>query len=270
MWQGVYVGFNAGYGQNLVGLTGYDTIIIPDAANNFYGGYVTNYNSSVLYSGPVIGGQIGYNYQFSNNIVLGAEVDLDYADVRNTNTGNIGKGLALGGLFGPTVNTTSYNPSNSSLSGNSNYTRIGMDWIGTARARLGYSLGNFMPYVTGGFAFGGLSGVINNVNTYAYYGCCSYTDFEHGSNSTVQPGWVLGAGAEYMVADNWSIKGEYIYTQITGINIQTTGLDANETQAYSAFGTNLSTNAFGIHQARVGLNYHTNWLGSSAPIAAKY
>lgn len=274
-WQGVYFGFNAGYGQNLVGLTGYDTFFAP--FRNNVNGQVNNFNSSVLYSGPVIGGQIGYNYQFSNNVVLGGELDLDYADIRNTPTGNIDSGLQrsyygldFGLLNSSNGNANIYVPGSSNLSGNTNYTRIGMDWVGTARARLGYSLGNFMPYVTGGLAFGGLSGIINKAAASASYGSGGYILFDQGSNSTVQPGWVLGAGAEYMVADNWSIKGEYLYTQITGINIQTTGLIADTTQVQGALGTNLSTNAFGIHQARVGLNYHTNWLGSSVPIAEKY
>jgi outer membrane immunogenic protein len=274
-WQGVYVGFNAGYGQNLVGLTGYDTFFY--SSGNKSDGEIRNYNSSALFSGPVIGGQIGYNHQFSNNIILGAELDLDYADVRNTPTGNIDRTLIRGNNFGfaglfssANSNSNTYDPGNSALYGDTSNTRIGMDWIGTARARLGYSLGNFMPYVTGGLAFGGLSGIINYAYSESYTGSSTTTIFEHGSNSIVQPGWVLGAGAEYMVADNWSIKGEYLYTQITGINIQTTGLSAYDNLADRAFGTNLSTNAFGIHQARVGLNYHTNWLGSSVPIAAKH
>jgi outer membrane immunogenic protein len=267
VWQGIYAGFNAGYGQNHVGLTGYDTYLSNSSE------LVTNYNSSLLYSGPVIGGQIGYNHQFSNNIVLGGELDLDYADIRNSDIAKLVGAPpppGLGGLFGPTFNSTTYNPGLSQLYGNTNYTRIGMDWIGTVRARLGYSLGGFLPFITGGFAFGGLSGIINNATASATNGQNRQIDFEHGSNSTVQPGWVLGAGAEYMVANNWSIKGEYLYTQITGINIQTTGLVAFNSEAYGGFGTNLSTNAFGIHQARIGLNYHTNWLAAPAPVVAKY
>ena len=34
-------------------------------------------------------------------------------------------------------------------------------WLGTARARLGYSFGRFMPYVTGGAAFGDIKTTIN-------------------------------------------------------------------------------------------------------------
>lgn len=271
-WQGIYGGINAGYGQNLIGYTGYDTIFYDPSVYSG-GGYANTYNTSSIFSGPVAGAQVGYNYQFANNIVVGGELDLDYADVRDTNTNSIGYGKGIGGLFGATSNVTRYQPSYGSLSGNTQYTRIGMNWLGTARARIGYSLGNFLPYVTGGIAYGELSGVINSANAGSSYGNYSYASFEQGSNSAVQTGWALGAGAEYMVAQSWSIKGEYLYTQLSGLNIKTIGLSADTGSAAlytDAFGASLSTNTFGIHQARIGLNYHTDWLRSNEPVVAKY
>lgn len=99
-WTGFYIGANAGYGwssgQDGLGLYGVDP-------KGWFGG-----------------GQVGYNYQFGNNVVAGLEADLQ--------GGDISAGPA--GL-------------NSSL-----------DLFGTVRGRLGYAFGRVLPYVTGGFAWG--------------------------------------------------------------------------------------------------------------------
>ncbi len=142
-----------------------------------------------------------------------------------------------------------------------NYQRVGVDWLGTARGRLGYNLDKFFPYITGGFAYGQLS--INNYFMGAgAYGIVPLTIptplIPNGMFSTIGLGWVAGAGAEYMVANNWSVKGEYLYTQISSL----TGRDTQYLFIPEAFVNNKENTygPFGIHQVRVGLNYHLNWL----------
>ncbi len=78
--------------------------------------------------GFLVGGTLGYNYQ-TGSFVWGLEGDIAWSDVN----GSVNCGL---GLTCETANR----------------------WFGTARGRLGYAFDRFMPYVTGGAAFGEVAG----------------------------------------------------------------------------------------------------------------
>jgi outer membrane immunogenic protein len=68
-------------------------------------------------------------------------------------------------------------------------------WEGTTRARLGYAFDKFLVYGTGGLAYADLE------NSYAGV-----------KNSGWQLGWAAGAGVEYAINKNVSLRGEYLYT----------------------------------------------------------
>ncbi|MCK0196696.1 outer membrane beta-barrel protein [Ancylobacter sp. 6x-1] len=68
-----------------------------------------------------------------------------------------------------------------------------LDYFGTARLRAGYAINQLLIYGTGGLAYGG--------GEYKLGGLSS--DKSH-------IGWALGAGAEYAINQNWSVKGEYL------------------------------------------------------------
>lgn len=72
-----------------------------------------------------------------------------------------------------------------------------VDYIGTVRARLGYALDRFLVYGTGGFAYGDASANLWGLT----------------STKTVT-GWTLGVGTEYAIDRNWSLRGEYLYTDL--------------------------------------------------------
>ena len=119
-------------------------------------------------SGGVVGGTAGYNAQFGS-WVLGLEGDLDWSDVGGTSN--------AAGCPGCGVQN---------------------DWLGTARGRVGYAFGNFLPYVTGGLAVG-------DVNATA-------PGFTGQTNTQI--GWAAGAGAEYALSRNWSAKLEYLHVDL--------------------------------------------------------
>ena len=76
-------------------------------------------------SGGMVGGTVGYNWQMGT-WVLGVEGDIDWADIKGTTATNcVGGGC-----------TTQNN------------------WLGTARGRVGYAFDRWLPYLTGGAAFG--------------------------------------------------------------------------------------------------------------------
>jgi outer membrane immunogenic protein len=71
-------------------------------------------------------------------------------------------------------------------------------WSGTVRARAGYAFDRLLVFGTGGVAWANFKLEDNN-------GAVLTT-----KNQT-RAGWTLGAGAEYAVAQNISVKGEYLY-----------------------------------------------------------
>ena len=164
-WTGFYVGGNAGYGfgssttsNTFNGLAPVGARIIGDP------------------DGFIGGGQVGYNYQFYNNIVLGAEADIQGSTLESSRSA----------VFGTT--------SKSSL-----------DYFGTVRARVGYAfagtnsvLDRTLLYVTGGFAYGDQS-----LNIAGY-----------SSPSNTHFGYAAGAGVEYAFTNNWTVKLEGLYVDL--------------------------------------------------------
>lgn len=124
-------------------------------------------------AGGFLGGvQAGYNWQ-SGKAVYGLEADFQ---------GSAAKGaFSISGA--PSPNT---------------YIDTKIGWFGTLRARAGYAPADrVMVYGTGGLAYG-------NVRT----------DFDYGlfRSSKTRLGWTMGAGAEYALNANWTLKSEYLYT----------------------------------------------------------
>ena len=119
-------------------------------------------------SGAMVGGTLGYNMQFGS-AVFGIEADIDWSGVKGSTT-------TLCPLGCETKNT----------------------WFGTARGRLGYAFDRFLPYFTGGGAFGDIQ--------------TNPTGFSGGTKS--QFGWVLGGGLEYAFVSNWTAKVEYLYADM--------------------------------------------------------
>jgi len=121
-------------------------------------------------SGGVIGGTLGYNYQI-NQAVLGVEGDFDWADI-NGSVSNAGC---------PAATCTT-----------------GDDWLSTIRGRLGYAAGRFMPYVTGGAAFGDIKASGSGL----------------AGTDTTNAGWTAGGGIEFAIAGHWTAKAEYLYVNL--------------------------------------------------------
>jgi outer membrane immunogenic protein len=104
-----------------------------------------------------------------------------------------------------------------------------VDYFGTIRARVGYTWDRLMIYGTGGAVYGknSSSGVIGGV---AF------------DNSETYWTWTLGAGVEYAFADNWSIKGEYLYI-------------GTPSDIATAYGTTSIDGDINTNVVRVGVNY---------------
>jgi outer membrane immunogenic protein len=77
--------------------------------------------------------------------------------------------------------------------------------FGTARLRLGYAWGRFLPYLTGGFTYGTIE---------TFYSVATSGLFNDGSSTATRSGvfphvGAVGLGAEYAIAQNFTVKVEY-------------------------------------------------------------
>jgi len=150
-------------------------------------------------SGGLVGGTVGYNYQVGQ-AVFGVEGDIDWANINGTTNNACAPGC-----------------------------KTGDDWLGTVRGRLGYAADRFMPFITGGAAFGDIK--------------TSTPGFAGATQTNV--GWTVGAGLEFAIAQNWTAKAEYLYVDLGKFNC---GLSCGVTATDNvSFTTNL---------VRAGVNYH--------------
>lgn len=78
-------------------------------------------------------------------------------------------------------------------------------WLATVRGRLGYAYDRFLPYVTGGLALGDIQ-----ARTPGFAGA-----------SDTNAGFAIGAGLEFAVANNWTLKAEYLHVDLGDINCGT-------------------------------------------------
>lgn len=241
MWTGFYVGLNAGYtwaDSNTVNLLSTDTgpggFTSGQAAGAIPSAFSLNRN------GFIGGGQVGYNYQFSEKFVVGVEADIQGV-ASSTNTAST---FQAGIAFAPTQTGVS----------------TSLDYLGTVRGRIGYLVTpTLLLYGTGGLAYGQANLSVNAFGpTWAPPMAGSQTF------SDTRAGWAAGGGAEWMFMPNWSAKVEYLYYDLGTVTTPSIGY------AYGAnFTTLAASQRFNGHVVRAGLNYHFNWA-VPAPVVAKY
>ena len=234
-WTGFYVGIDGGFGGGVVDS---DTILFqpPVTVGPFtlLPGSVSTLHTSNRTGGAVVGGQVGYNYQLPNSIVVGLESDGQWADVKESEN-------EIAASTTPTLRFTDL--------------RIGLDWFGTTRLRLGYAFGRFLPYITGGVSYGQVIASASQLVSGA-----PGTVF--GSASATHVGWAAGTGAEYAVTDNISLKAEYLFVQLGGVSGSEVGF------ALPVVGSS-KTGTLGTNIVRAGLNWRFGGFGAG-PVVATY
>ena len=229
-WTGFYAGAQIGYvwgGNN--GNVSYAT------PNGLSGGLPLDQDAQ-----GVIGGvHIGYNYQF-DQFVIGIEGTIDpttlYRNVVLSAPDTVADPTGALGI-GNTVNSS-----------------IQSTIQGGMRARAGIAVDRLLFYGTGGVAFGAFKsysqmyGIDLNLAPF----------FANDIRSTSRTGWTAGGGIEYAINNNWSVFGEYRYSDfghITDVPTVATGL------TYAAE-RNLAQN-----QVQAGFSYK---FASPPPVVSKY
>jgi outer membrane immunogenic protein len=248
-WTGFYLGANVGgdfLSSNLGTTVPATSNIIPPATALATG----LGNAGAEGRGVAIGGQIGYNYQIGH-IVVGLEGDADYLTNRlhrDTGPTSFNAGLNTGEVVD----------------------NIRNDLLVTARGRFGWAADRLLIYATGGWAGTHQSFARNQYWSFAD-GCPAgingLENCHDGAISGFKSGFVVGAGFEYAITNNLSVKGEFLHAEFPGSSVisQNNGAFIPSGIQPIVFSEKTSMNI-----ARVGLNYHFDFLAPPAPVVAKY
>jgi outer membrane immunogenic protein len=241
-WTGFYIGVNGGgawqnetakfHHNNFAGEVIGDTPTFSGLAGGLP-------QTSFDVRGAVGGGQLGYNWQFNKNWLVGIEADFDGSSIHGSGTSNF--------IF-PGQRSTDEK----------------IDWFGTARARLGFITENhLLIFGTGGVAFGqvGNSAAVSlpkgaNISRSAdgstEFCLPSQNPCMTGSNTRTQIGWTAGAGAEYALTSRITIKAEYLRVDLGDSNFHIVG--RHPVSDVPANATGESSTALNV--VRAGINYH--------------
>lgn len=223
-WTGFYIGVDVGAGW-INPTINYWTPPAPLTPNG----------SSRLSGAGILGGlYAGYNWQLSNNFLVGLEADVEATGInQSTSTYYTNAGV-------PNVTTIGAN--------------VNLPWQGSMRARVGVvAMPNLLIYATGGLAGA-------QINT-------KYTNLLGGggqdSFSRTSAGWTLGAGVEAALMPNLIARAEYRFTQFDGarnhlLNAPIVLINPNVAR----------TGKINENQVRVGLAYKFGAV--AAPVVAKY
>ena len=184
VWQGFYVGGQAGYGSSSMGLYEFNPVPTSNAIWPFL--YDVTHRTSMF------GAFVGYNAQYEN-VVLGFE-------------GNYMHGTFTGVATAERIDTT-FNPVRTFRSDGS----MSVKDLGTLRVRGGYTMSNFMPYLFAGFALGRADTARSITVT---DGTASTTISEDTKNQFVH-GFAAGGGLDWMLFGGLFVRAEYEYLQLT-------------------------------------------------------
>jgi outer membrane immunogenic protein len=186
-WTGCYLGTHSGLALGHTRWT--DTV--PDGAID---GAFRGQTAHTDMVGAVYGGQIGCDYQFNGNWVIGVE----------------------GSLSGSTLYGATMDEFNNTWG-----LRSTVNWFGGITGRVGVAVDRVLLYTRGGVAFANNKFEIRN------------TSILDGTPSTTRTGWVIGSGIELSFAPSWSVFVEADYYNFGNKNVSFPGDNINPTAPFT-------------------------------------
>jgi opacity protein-like surface antigen len=208
--------------------------------------------------GALGGVDVGYNYQFANNWVVGVE-----GDAAGTNTHGGQTAGQVAGLSPPPAGGLSVGPSPIFFT-NQDQT----NWMATITGKLGYAWGRVLFYGKGGLALEdstiatacifGPTGQAPLVVPGAARSCINQAGV--GTSGFIGPrttrvGWTLGYGTAFDLGHNWSAKAEYDFMSFgSHTNLQNDG-------------TTFLTDKSWVSQVKIGVDYK---FAPGGAVIAKY
>ena len=162
------------------------------------------------------GVQAGYNYVLPSRLMLGIEADMSFPNF-------LEDGVTITRGTGAAVVTEQ------------------LDFVATLRGRFGYAFDRWMLYGTGGVAWS----QARLVETPG-------VSWDADKVTRMRTGWAAGAGAEYAIAPDWTVRLEYLYDRLGSVS----GAFPSGTRYDSTID---------LHTVRLGLNHPLRW-GDAAPV----
>ncbi len=165
-------------------------LVVESPSFNWNGAYIGGqvgygWGESSIPGGPnlkpkgFLGGiYAGYNFDLGKSVILGLDGDLTYNNLKDSYSETL--------FDGKTVSIESK-----------------QRWSGAVRARAGYAIDRFLPYIAGGVAFGSVKNTASLTD-----GSTEFID----SKSKNRTGFTVGAGVDYAATDNVIVRLEYRYT----------------------------------------------------------
>jgi outer membrane immunogenic protein len=256
-WTGFYIGANVGgawtpnSGGSDFGPLFPPFIVLPPAVAipTVIPGQLATLGGDGRRSGVIGGGQVGYNWQV-NQFVLGVEADA-------VGTGLHGSSASASRTIGAPIFAV---PVTQTVTVDFGH----VEWMASFRGRAGFAVNQALFYVTGGGAvaeFGGSRTTLVNGPGISIPAAGTYVATNGGSST--RWGWTVGGGIEWAFNQNWSVAGEYRYTDFgnrgSSFDIPS-GL-----AAAPIFFTGTASSRVTIEQATFRLNYRFG-----GPVVARY
>jgi outer membrane immunogenic protein len=228
-WEGWYVGGNLGgvWGDASAQLSaavgpggGNNVVINPLDVAAINNATTSGSGNTSGFTGGIEG---GYNW-VSNGWMLGVETDWGWMDISQDASRTATSPL----LINPPI-TYSLGQS------------VKTDWVWTLRPRFGFVGANWLVYGTVGLAVTELKNTLHFTDSLASPHVVSQ------DTSDTKTGWIGGVGAAYAFSPEWSVKGEWLYTDFGTVNNTVVGANGFVTLDSRA---SVRGNIF-----RVGLDY---------------
>lgn len=237
-WEGWFAGVNLGGAWNTTCNT-WDAQSNSAAVNNFFS------NRDCPNGGVFVGGvQFGYNFQYQQ-IVWGLGVDWDGASSKNRS-----RTITYNGVPPSPFPTGTYTA----------YGKVEPNSIILLGPRIGYAFDQWLPYFRAGGAFtsGTPTAALNYTPDAAATAAGAQSRTFIGSKNAKNNGWMIEAGVEYQLMDQWSAKLAYNYLNLGKSSSSVSSCTPAGSAACTAFG-NLTIqnthNSFTASLVRVEVNY---------------
>jgi outer membrane immunogenic protein len=222
-WTGFYIGGNVGGDWQSSSATW--------AQTNQVAGNVNPITAGTNHSALLGGVQGGYNFQFASTWVAGIEGDMSWTK-------------ATGQFNQPW--TTMVPPLNLGPLGAFTSMSTTLDWLASVRGRLGFLITpNLLAYGTGGAAWGKVDYAAT-----ASFATLGPGYFASSAFSNTAGGWVAGGGLEWMVANHWLLRAEYLHYQLNSAQNA-----AAPAAGFPLFTSLFSWNNMNVNVARGALSY---------------
>jgi outer membrane immunogenic protein len=242
-WSGCYIGAHVGFGWGrkdftdpagrnsvTVTTTTFSAPTIVSDLEAFFVGFDQPDTLRVDPDGFLGGGQVGCDYQFAPNWLIGVEGEGAGADI---------SGSALDPFFPSSFGKTFHAKT---------------EWLASVTGRVGWVWDRWLLYAKGGVAWAGDKYHVDEAGVFY-------------NASETRTGWTVGGGIEFAFWQNWSAFVEYDFYEFGRRDLAFVCTFSDGTSCGLTGPVSIRQD---INAVKFGINYRFNWGKGKAPVVAKY